>query len=75
MSVDQLFGRYKRLKKDLSAAYSQPSWNAALVDRLVDEIGLVEREIAMRAPPGITVPMARPPMLGREDARGVDAGG
>ena len=72
MSVDQLFGKYKRLKKDLSAAYSQPQWNAALVDRLVDEIGAVEREIAMRAPPGLTVPMARPPVSGWDEGR-VDA--
>jgi len=72
MSVDQLFGKYKRLKKDLSAAYSQPQWNAALVDRLVDEIGMVEREIAMRAPPGLAVPMARPPVAGLEEARGAD---
>ena len=73
MSVDQLFGKYKRLKKDLSAAYSQPHWNAALVDRLVDEIGAVEREIAMRAPAtGITVPMARPPVSGFDEGR-VDA--
>jgi hypothetical protein len=53
MSVDQLFGKYKRLKKDLSAAYSQPQWNAALVDRLVDEIGEVERELALQAPAGV----------------------
>ena len=69
MSVDQLFGKYRRLKKDLSAAYSQPQWNAALVDRLVDEIGEVEREIAMRAPAGTTVPMARPPVVGRDEGR------
>ena len=69
MSVDQLFGKYKRLKKDLSAAYSQPQWNAALVDRLVDEIGAVEREIAMRAPPGVTVPMARPATSGWDEGR------
>jgi len=73
MSLDPLLGKYRRLKKDLSAAYSQPQWNAALVDRLVDEIGAVEREIAMRAPPGMTVPMARPPVAGREEGWGVDA--
>lgn len=73
MSVDQLFGKYRRLKKDLSAAYSQPHWNAALVDRLVDEIGAVEREIAMRAPPGMTVPMARPPVVGRDEGRVAEA--
>ena len=53
MSVDQLFGKYRRLKKDLSAAYSQPQWNAALVDRLVDEIGQVEKELALQAPIGL----------------------
>ncbi len=58
MSVDQLFGKYKRLKKDLSAAYSQPQWNAALVDRLVDEIGEVERELALQAPAAVPVAMA-----------------
>ena len=52
MSVDQLFGKYRRLKKDLSAAYSQPQWNAALVDRLVEEIGQVEKQLALLAPIG-----------------------
>jgi len=64
MSVDQLFGKYRRLKKDLSAAYSQPQWNAALVDRLVDEIGEVERELALQAPAGVPVAMAMPPGAG-----------
>ena len=64
MSVDQLFGKYKRLKKDLSAAYSQPQWNAALVDRLVDEIGEVERELALQAPEAVPVAMAMPPGAG-----------
>jgi len=62
MSVDQLFGKYRRLKKDLSAAYSQPQWNSALVDRLVDEIGQVERELALRGP------LMMPPAA-REDGR------
>jgi hypothetical protein len=75
MSVDQLFGKYRRLKKDLSAAYSQPQWNAALVDRLVDEIGAVERELAMRAPPGMPVPMAMPSAAVRDEGRGADAPG
>ena len=64
MSVDQLFGKYKRLKKDLSAAYSQPQWNSALVDRLVEEIGAVERELALTAPPGGPMAMAMPPGAG-----------
>ena len=59
MSAEQLFGKYRRLKKDLSAAYSQPQWNAALVDRLVAEIGLVEQELAVHAPIGLGSPPAK----------------
>ena len=75
MSVDQLFGKYRRLKKDLSAAYSQPQWNAALVDRLVDEIGSVERELAMRAPMGMPGSLVVPPVGVLDEGRGADAGG
>ena len=59
MSVDQLFGKYRRLKKDLSAAYSQPQWNAALVDRLVDEIGQIEKELALHGPIGLHGPQRK----------------
>jgi len=59
MSVDQLFGKYQRLKKDLSAAYSQPQWNAPLVDRLVQEIGQVEQALALHAPIGLRAPMPK----------------
>ena len=59
MSVEQLFGKYRRLKKDLSAAYSQPQWNAALVDRLVDEIGQIEKELALHAPAGLHTSQAK----------------
>ena len=75
MSVDQLFGKYRRLKKDLSAAYSQPQWNAALVDRLVDEIGSVERELAMRAPMGMPGSLVVSPVVVLDEGRGADAGG
>ena len=67
MSIEQLFGKYRRLKKDLSAAYSQPQWNAALVDRLVEEIGRVEQELAQRAPTGL------PPPLAKDEGRGLEA--
>ena len=60
MSADQLFGKYRRLKKDLSIAYSQPQWNAALVDRLVEEIVVVERELARQAPLGLYSPHPSP---------------
>ena len=63
----QLFGQYRRLKKDLSAAYSQPQWNAPLVDRLVDEIAEVERQLALLAPIGLHSPVPN------EDGRGAEA--
>ena len=67
MSVEQLFGKYRRLKNDLSAAYAQPQWNAALVDRLVHEIGSVEQELARHAPvaPGSPLP--------KDEGRGAEA--
>ena len=68
MSVDQLVGKYRRLKRDLSAAYSQPQWNAALVDRLVDEITAVEKALAVHAPIGLRGPV--PP---QDEGRGADA--
>ena len=68
MSVDQLFGKYRRLKRDLAAAYSQPQWNAALVDRLVDEIAEVEKALAVHTPIGLRGPL--PP---KDEARGADA--
>ena len=67
MSLDQLFGKYRRLKKDLSVAYSQPQWNAALVDRLVGEIGQIEQELALHAPIGLRGPAPK------EEGRGADA--
>lgn len=67
MSIDQLFGKYRRLKKDLSAAYSQPQWNAALVDRLVNEIGRIEQELAQRGPIGMQPPLAK------DEGRSVEA--
>ncbi len=65
MSIEQLFGKYKRLKKELSSAYSQPQWNAALVDRLVDEIALVERQISLQAPIGLRLPASQAADEGR----------
>ncbi|MGZ5240946.1 MAG: hypothetical protein ACXWCN_12555, partial [Caldimonas sp.] len=50
MSVEQLFGKYKRLKVELEAAYAEPHWNQARVDRIADEIALVERQISVQAP-------------------------
>ncbi|MGZ5240264.1 MAG: hypothetical protein ACXWCN_09100 [Caldimonas sp.] len=56
MSVEQLFGKYKRLKVELEAAYTEPHWNQARVDRIADEIALVERQISLQAPDRLRAP-------------------
>jgi hypothetical protein len=46
MKLEQLMGRYFRLKQDLSVAYTTYPWRSARIDRLADELSRVEREIA-----------------------------
>jgi hypothetical protein len=46
MDLDQLTGRYRRLKDELAAAYAQAPWPAGRIDRLAYEISATEREIA-----------------------------
>ena len=46
MSLDQLMGRYFRLKQELSIAYKSHPWHSARIDRLADEIVRTELEIA-----------------------------
>ena len=50
MELDQLMGRYLRLKRELSAAYQVRPWNSAQIDRLVAQIADAEREIAAKSP-------------------------
>jgi hypothetical protein len=46
MDLDQLTGRYRRLKDELAAAYAQAPWPTGRIDRLAAEISVTEREIA-----------------------------
>jgi hypothetical protein len=46
MDLDQLTGRYRRLKDELAAAYAQAPWPTGRIDRLASEIAETEREIA-----------------------------
>ena len=46
MELDQLTGRYRRLKDELAAAYAQATWPTGRIDRLASEISETEREIA-----------------------------
>ncbi|MEO8080152.1 MAG: hypothetical protein ABI641_06450 [Caldimonas sp.] len=50
MSVEELVGKYNRLKNELAQAYGEPAWHAARVDRLANEIVMLERQIAQSAP-------------------------
>ena len=46
MDIEQLHGRYRRLKEELARAYSQRPWPVGQIDRLTAEIAAAEREIA-----------------------------
>ena len=45
MTVDQLTGRYFRLRKELAAAYGLVPCNTGHIDRLTDDLASIEREI------------------------------
>jgi hypothetical protein len=50
MQLEQLMGRYFRLKHELAVAYREMPWHAARIDRLADDITSTEREIAAMQP-------------------------
>lgn len=48
MTLDQLIGRYFRLRQELAIAYAQKPWHAPRIDRLANELSETERLIAAR---------------------------
>ncbi len=50
MDLEQLMGRYFRLKQELAIAYKAQPWHSGRIDRLADELAATEREIAARQP-------------------------
>ena len=50
MELEQLMGRYFRLKQELSLAYKAQPWHSARIDRLADDLAATEREIAAQQP-------------------------
>ena len=50
MDLEQLMGRYFRLKQELSIAYRAQPWHSAKIDRLADDLAATEREIAALQP-------------------------
>ncbi len=45
MDIEQLTGRYFRLRQELAVAYGCVPWNTGLIDRLADELAATEREM------------------------------
>ena len=50
MHLEQLMGRYFRLKQELAHAYRERPWHGARIDRLADDLSATEREIAALQP-------------------------
>ena len=47
IDLDQLNGRYQRLKDELASAYAQQPWPTGRIDRLAEEIAQTELAIAL----------------------------
>ena len=43
MSNEELLGKHMSLRKELSAAYTKPSWDAAHTNRIASELAAIER--------------------------------
>ena len=50
MQLEQLMGRYFRLKQELAVVYRERPWHGARIDRLADDLTSTEREIAALQP-------------------------
>ncbi|MEP6874743.1 MAG: hypothetical protein ABI887_10290 [Burkholderiales bacterium] len=48
MDLEQLTGRYIRLKQELATAYGAVPWNSGRIDRLARDLASTECEIAAR---------------------------
>jgi hypothetical protein len=52
MDLEQLTGRYWRLRRELSTAYEAQPWHSGKIDRLAAQIAETERLIAARSRAG-----------------------
>ena len=50
MQLEQLMGRYFRLKQELALAYREQPWHSPRIDRLADDLAAAERAIAALQP-------------------------
>lgn len=50
MNIEQLMGRYFRLKQELAIVRRSHPWHHGMINRLAGELAAVEREIATMQP-------------------------
>ncbi len=50
MTLDQLLGKYMRLRSELSSAYQARAWDTSYINRLSDEIASTERALVRAQP-------------------------
>ena len=50
MDLEQLMGRYFRLRQELSIAYKAQPWHSGRIDRLANELTATERQITTLQP-------------------------
>lgn len=61
MNLEQLTGRYLRLKEELAISYETQPWRGGHIDRVADELASIERQLSIaHAKSGLlTNPFAR----------------
>ena len=60
MMIEQLMGRYLRLKQDLEIAYKAQPWHTARINRLANDIARTELELASHHRPPYSGSIAHP---------------
>lgn len=55
MGIEQLMGRYFRLKQELEITYRARPWIDNKIDRLANELAALERTIAQRQTSGDSI--------------------
>lgn len=46
MQLDELTGKYARLRSELDAAYAAPVWDTGQINRIADELAPLELQLA-----------------------------
>lgn len=49
MTIEQLAGRYFRLRQELDIAYREQPWQSGRIDRIAADLASTERELAARS--------------------------